>query len=100
MKLYTVTSVIGVDVKVLKGKRNIVERFSLKDATRLKLDGKQKTEGVVSSRSRCEEFRTEHLDLGHHVSCIKRWLGGSRTHHKSRSGKNIETKNELRKKRK
>lgn len=76
MKFHTISSIVGTEVKSIKGKMSTIP----------------KVEGIISSKELCEEFRDKHLKLGHRVSSMKKWKRSSKTHSKSRSGKGRKTK--------
>ena len=69
--MYTVSSIVGQETKSIKGKMSSIP----------------KVEGITSSKKLCEEFRDRHLKLGNHVSKIRKWSPGGKTHRKSGSGK-------------
>jgi len=71
MKLYTVSSIVAQEVKMIKGKKDTIDKM----------------DGMISAWDNCVAFRDKHEAQGHHVSHIRRWRGSSKTHRKSRSGK-------------
>ena len=71
MRLYTVSSIVAEEVKMIKGKKDTID----------------KVEGKISGWKECVAFRDEHESQGHKVSLIRKWRGSSKTHRKSRSGK-------------
>ena len=71
MKLYTVSAIVGQEVKTIKGKKDTIDKI----------------DGMISGWDQCVAFRDKHEAQGHHVSHIRHWRGSSKTHRKSRSGR-------------
>lgn len=71
MKLYTVSAIVSQEVKMIKGKKDTIDKM----------------DGMISGWDQCVAFRERHEAQGRHVSHIRKWSGSSKTHRKSRSGK-------------
>ena len=63
MRYFAVTAIVDVIIPKAQGK------------TGSKKVGGPKiiTDGIISTRERCEEWRQEHIDKGHKVSVIRHW---------------------------